>query len=57
VILRALKKYGKFVADKGSNWFITGAPEQSWNDEVLGELKTIRGANFEAVYTGEAVTD
>ena len=51
VILRALKKYGMMVADNGSNWFITGAPDDRWDDDILGELKTITGSNFEAVRT------
>jgi hypothetical protein len=49
VILRALKKYGMFVADNGSNWYISGAPDSRWDDEELGELKTIAGRNFEVV--------
>jgi hypothetical protein len=51
VILRALKKYGMVVADNGGNWFISGAPDDRWDDDVLGELKTIAGSNFEAVVT------
>jgi hypothetical protein len=27
VILRALKKYGMIVADNGSNWYVSGAPD------------------------------
>jgi hypothetical protein len=52
VILRALKKYGMFVADNGSNWYITGAHDMRWDDEELGELKTIEGSNFEVVEMG-----
>lgn len=52
VILRALKKYGMFVADNGSNWYITGAHDMRWDDEELGELKTIEGRNFEVVKMG-----
>jgi hypothetical protein len=51
VILAALKKYGMIVADNGSDWFIGGAPDDRWDDEVLGELKTVAGSNFEAVLT------
>ncbi len=50
VILRALKKYGMIIADNGSDWYISGAPNAGWNDEVLGdELRAITGAQFEAV--------
>ena len=49
VILTALKKYGMFVSDNGSNWYISGAPDSRWDDNELGELKTISGSNFEVV--------
>lgn len=55
VILKALKKYGMFVADNGSNWYITGAPDSRWDDEELGELKSIAGSNFEVVKMGTII--
>jgi hypothetical protein len=57
VILRALKQYGMIVADNGSDWYISGAPDPRWNDDELRELGQVQGRDFEAVYTGEAVTD
>ena len=51
-ILRALKKYGMIVADNGSDWFISGAPDSRWDDGDLHELHRLRGRDFEAVYTG-----
>jgi hypothetical protein len=56
VILRALKKYGMFLADNGSNWFISGAPDPRWSDDELNALKTIRGSSFEVVRMGTIVT-
>jgi hypothetical protein len=56
VILRALQHYGMIVADNGSPWFITGAPDPRWEDSILDQLKTVSGSNFEAVYTGPVVT-
>ncbi len=56
VILKALKKYGMFVADNGSNWYLSGAHDSRWDDEELGELKTITGKSFEVVRMG-TVTD
>jgi hypothetical protein len=56
VILTALKKYGMFVADNGSNWFISGAPDPSWNDSNLATLSQIKGSDFDAVDTGPIVT-
>jgi hypothetical protein len=55
VILKALKKYGMYVADNGSNWYITGAPDARWDDDELGELKTIQGKNFEVVKSGTVI--
>ena len=57
VICTALKKYGMFVADNGSNWFISGAPDSRWSDENLADLKHIYGNAFEVVFTGEIHTD
>jgi hypothetical protein len=52
VILKALKKYGMLVADNGSNWFISGAPDPRWDDDDLHALATVTGDDFEAVETG-----
>lgn len=51
VILRALKRYGMLLADNGSPWFITGAPNAGWDDDELHDLHTITGRDFEAVDT------
>jgi hypothetical protein len=52
VVLEALKRYGLIVADNGSPWFITGAPDPGWNDEDLEQIKRVPGSEFEAVETG-----
>jgi hypothetical protein len=52
IVLRALKRYGLIVADNGSSWYITGAPDPRWKDEDLDQLKSVPGAAFEAVHTG-----
>ena len=49
VILRALKRYGMIVADNGSDWFISGAPNPNWNNDALHELHDVLGRNFEVV--------
>jgi len=54
VICRAMKKYGLIVADNGSNWYISGAPDPRWSDDTLNQLKTIPGSAFEAVLTVDA---
>jgi hypothetical protein len=49
-ILQALKTYGMFVADNGSNWYISGAPDPRWNnDKLVSELGSVMGSNFEVV--------
>lgn len=55
VILRALKKYGMILADNGSNWYVSGAPDARWNDDELSTLKAIKGADFEVVRMGTIV--
>ena len=50
-ILRALKRYGMIVADNGSDWYITGAPNASWNNDDLHTLGQVKGRNFEVVDT------
>ena len=49
VILRALKKYGMLLADNGSSWFISGAPDDHWNNDLLRELRRVHGSDFEAI--------
>lgn len=56
VILEALKRYGMIVADNGSNWYISGAPDERWNNDDLHQLSNIPGSAFEVVYTGEIHT-
>jgi hypothetical protein len=48
----AMQRYGLIVADNGSNWFFQGAPSAGWDDDDLGQLKSISGAEFEVVDTG-----
>lgn len=49
VILTALKRYGMMLADNGSSWYISGAPDARWDNDDLHVLTTIAGSNFEAV--------
>jgi hypothetical protein len=52
VILTALKRYGMFVADNGSDWFITGGSDRRWSDDDLNQLKRVPGSAFEVVRGG-----
>jgi hypothetical protein len=55
VILQALKRYGLIVADNGSPWYITGAPNGKWNEASLEEIKSVPGSAFEAVDSGAII--
>jgi hypothetical protein len=57
VILQALKTYGMIVADNGSDWYISGAPDPRWSDDELNALKSVQGSNFEVVEMGAVVTN
>jgi hypothetical protein len=56
VLLTAMKKYGLILADNGSGIFISGAPDNRWNNNDLNLLKPITAANFEVVQTGTIYT-
>jgi hypothetical protein len=49
VILRAMQRYGIILADNGSPWYISGAPDERWDNDVLHQLDRLTGADFEAV--------
>ena len=56
-ILQTLKTYGMFVADNGSNWYISGAPDPRWNNgKLVSELGSVKGDNFEVVRIDGLVT-
>lgn len=56
-ILQSMKTYGMFVADNGSNWYVTGAPDERWNnDKLLSELGSVKGADFEVLRMDGLVT-
>jgi hypothetical protein len=57
VILQALKTYGAIVADNGSSWYISGAPDSRWNDDDLHGLTSLHGADFEAVDESSLMVD
>jgi hypothetical protein len=51
VILVALKRYGMILADNGSPWYISGAPNRHWNNDDLHTLSRVTGADLEVVDT------
>ncbi len=56
VVLEALKSYGMILADNGSDWYISGAPDPRWDDEDLGTLKRVKVNDFEVLAMGPVVT-
>jgi hypothetical protein len=49
VILEALKVYGLILADNGSNWYLSGTPDDAWDNDALSSLGRVKGSDFEAV--------
>ena len=49
VILKALKKYGLMLADIGSNMYMSGAPDERWNNDELQQLGKVKASDFEVV--------
>ena len=49
VILNALKKYGMIMADNGSSMYISGAPDDRWDNNDLHNLGNITASDFEVV--------
>ncbi len=56
VILKCMKKYGMILADNGSDWFVSGAPDPRWNDDELHTLGRVKGADFEVVKMPQMIT-
>ena len=52
VIMEAMRTYGLIVADNGSSWYISGAPDARWSDDDLNQIKSLRGSDFEFVDSG-----
>jgi len=57
VILRAMKEYGIILADNGSDWYISGAPSESWDNDMLHTLDVLKGSDFEAVDTSGLIVN
>jgi hypothetical protein len=51
VVAAALKRYGLILADNGSPWYISGAPDRRWSDAALHTLDRLSGRDFQVVNT------
>jgi hypothetical protein len=49
VILTALKHYGMIMADNGSAMFLSGAPDDRWDNNDLHNLSQVPASEFEVV--------
>ncbi len=58
VIFKAFKTYGLILADNGSNWYVSGAPDARWNDDMLvSAFRQLKGSDFEAVDVSSLMVD
>jgi hypothetical protein len=57
VIAAAMQTYGVMVADNGSAWYLSGAPDDRWNNDALRALGRLHGSDFEAVDTSGLIAD
>ena len=48
-ILQALKTYGVYLADGGSNMYIQGDPSADWQDSTFSQVQSVGSSQFEAV--------
>jgi hypothetical protein len=57
-ILKALKTYGMILADNGSDMYISGVPDERWNNDDLRKLQQlVHASDFEAVDVSSLMID
>ena len=56
-IVVALQTYGAIVADNGSAWYMSGVPDERWDNDLLRQLGQIKGSDFQVVDTTSLVVD
>jgi len=49
VILNAMKKYGLIMADNGSSMYISGAPDDRWDNSDLHNLGNVTASDFDVM--------
>jgi hypothetical protein len=49
IVLTALKRYGMILADNGSSWYVSGAPDPRWSNDQLHTLGRVPGSAFEVL--------
>jgi hypothetical protein len=48
-ILQAMKTYGMYIADGGSDMYVTGEPSALWADNTYSQVQSVGSSQFEAV--------
>jgi len=48
-ILRALQRYGMYLADNGSALYVQGEPSAAWSDTIFGQVQAVQTGDLEAV--------
>jgi hypothetical protein len=51
IVAQAMKTYGMLLADNGSPWYVSGAPDRHWSNDQLHALGRLHGSDFEVVDT------
>jgi hypothetical protein len=57
VIAEAMQTHGVIVADNGSAWYLSGEPDERWDNDALRTLDALSGADFEAVDAAPLMVD
>ena len=57
IVLEALKKYGMILSDNGAPWYVTGVPDEQWDNDALHTLHQLKGSDFEAVNCSSLIID
>jgi hypothetical protein len=53
----AMKRYGLYVADIGSNFYVQGEPSAVWDSRTITQLQTLAMSQMEFVNLGAITTD
>jgi hypothetical protein len=57
VILRAMQVHGLILADNGSSMFLSGVPDDRWDNETFALLGEVTANDFEAVDVTSLIVD
>ena len=57
VIVEAMKVHGIILADNGSSWFMSGTPDERWDNQALSQVWNITGNDMEAIDQSSLMVD